>query len=76
MNPNPYLKYLVETFLRGMENFFSSETTYRERRQARKKRKLRMFTMFGLIPTAMKISYRRAKKKPGARLILAGKRGK
>ncbi|MBM7633684.1 hypothetical protein [Geomicrobium sediminis] len=76
MNPNPYLKYLVESFLKGLENFFSHETSYWERRKARKKRKVKLFTMFGMVPTAMKISYRQARKKQPTRFILANRREK
>ncbi|SDI32292.1 YqzE family protein [Natribacillus halophilus] len=62
MNPNPYFKYLIESFLRRLDHFAApKELTRKERRRLKKKRKSRLFTVFGMIPTALKISMRRSR---------------
>ncbi|MBB6448892.1 hypothetical protein HNR44_000841 [Geomicrobium halophilum] len=62
MNPNPYFKYLIESFLRKIDSFAApQEVSRKEQRRLKKKRRLRLFTVFGMIPTALKISMRKSK---------------
>ncbi|QQK75894.1 YqzE family protein [Salicibibacter cibarius] len=62
MNPNPYFKYLVESFLRRLDRFATpKEMSRKQRRKLKKKQKSRLFTVFGAIPTAIKISMRRSR---------------
>ncbi|QQK79747.1 YqzE family protein [Salicibibacter cibi] len=62
MNPNPYFKYLVESFLRRLDRFAApKEMSRKQRRKLKKKEKSRLFTVFGAIPTAIKISMRKSR---------------